>query len=107
MNITAPEDTKKRKPVIVYIYGEAFTWGTSNLPYDGSKFVKNGDVIFVTINYRLWSFGFVRLSPYANGYSDNVGLLDQLAALSWVQKNIEFFGGDPEKVTVMDNQRVQ
>jgi para-nitrobenzyl esterase len=71
--------------------------------YDGTKFATRGDVVVVTINYRLGSFGFLHLSDLFGDEvagSGNVGLLDQVAALEWVRDCIEAFGGDPERVTI-------
>ncbi len=91
-------------PVLVYFYGGGFVAGdASEYRYDGESMAKKGMVV-VTVNYRLNIFGFFahpELSaeaPY--GSSGNYGLLDQTAALQWVQKNIEQFGGDPSKVTI-------
>jgi para-nitrobenzyl esterase len=84
------------QPVMVWIAGGAFEHGTGAAPmYDGSRFARDG-VVCVTINYRVGADGFIYLSP---GVS-NCGLLDQLAALTWVQENIAAFGGDPGNVTV-------
>jgi carboxylesterase type B len=84
------------QPVMVWIPGGAFEHGTGAAPmYDGSRFARDG-VVCVTINYRLGADGFLYLGP---GIA-NHGLLDQLAALMWVQENIAAFGGDPDNVTV-------
>ena len=78
-----------------------FVTGAGALPsYNGTPFVLRGDVIVVTINYRLGPLGFLHLSPYGEAYSSNTGLLDQIAALQWVRDHIAGFGGDPERVTV-------
>jgi carboxylesterase type B len=84
------------QPVMVWIAGGAFEHGTGAAPmYDGSRFARDG-VVCVTINYRVGADGFLYLGP---GLA-NHGLLDQLAALAWVQENIAAFGGDPGNVTV-------
>ncbi len=84
------------QPVMVWIAGGAFEHGTGASPlYDGSRFARDG-VVCVTINYRVGADGFLYLGP---GLA-NHGLLDQLAALTWVQENIAAFGGDPGNVTV-------
>jgi para-nitrobenzyl esterase len=84
------------QPVMVWIAGGAFEHGTGAAPmYDGSRFARDG-VVCVTINYRVGADGFLYLGP---GVA-NHGLLDQLAALTWVQENIAAFGGDPGNVTV-------
>ncbi|TYK53213.1 carboxylesterase/lipase family protein [Actinomadura decatromicini] len=83
-------------PVLVWIHGGAFTNGSNSLPeYDGSAFARDG-VVFVGVNYRLGAEGFA----YLDGAPANRGLLDQIAALQWVQDNIAAFGGDPGRVTV-------
>ncbi len=95
---------KENRPVMVWIHGGAFTRGAgSNAVYDGEELAKKG-VVLVTINYRLGVFGFLA-HPELTKESDrnssgNYGILDQIAALEWVQKNIEVFGGDPKRVTI-------
>jgi para-nitrobenzyl esterase len=88
-------------PVIVWIHGGGFTQdGGRN--YDGSKLAADGTVV-VTINYRLGALGFLAhpaLASYPGGPAGNYGLMDQQAALRWVQRNIGGFGGDPENVTI-------
>ncbi|MDX1666984.1 MAG: carboxylesterase family protein [Saprospiraceae bacterium] len=91
-------------PVLVYFYGGGFVAGdASEYRYDGESMAMEG-IVVVTVNYRLNVFGFLAHpglsaeAPY--NASGNYGLLDQQAALEWVQENIEAFGGDPEKVTI-------
>jgi len=105
LNVWTPakRDTKGL-PVLVYFYGGGFVAGDGSEPrYDGASMAKKG-IVVVTTNYRLNIFGFFahpELSaeaPYKA--SGNYGLLDQNAALKWVQKNIAAFGGDPNKVTI-------
>jgi len=97
LNIWTPATDGKKRPVLFWIHGGAFVIGTgSQLIYDGAALVKRGDVIVVTINYRLGSFGFL----YIKGKTINVGSLDQILALKWVNDNIEKFGGDPNNVTI-------
>ncbi|MFA7746489.1 carboxylesterase family protein, partial [Salinicoccus roseus] len=67
---------------------------------DGSALAADGDVIVVTLNYRLGPLGFLHLSSIHDAYSANIGLLDQIAALRWVRDNISEFGGDPDNVTI-------
>lgn len=102
LNIWSPASTDAAlRPVLVWIHGGAFVTGHGSLPiYDGTSFVQRGNVLVVTLNYRLGPFGFLHLSPLGRGLSSNLGLLDQIAALHWVRDNIEAFGGDPEQVTV-------
>ena len=87
------------KPVLFWIHGGAFTSGTGNDPtFDGGSLVSRGDVVVVTINYRLGTLGFLALEDgVTNG---NFGLADQITALEWVQQHIRAFGGDPSRVTV-------
>ncbi|WP_058301452.1 carboxylesterase/lipase family protein [Gorillibacterium timonense] len=91
----------ERKPVMVWFHGGAFVSGAGSLSlYDGTSFVNGGEVVLVTVNYRLGPFGFLHLSPFGAGLGSNLGLLDQVAALRWVRENIAGFGGDPERVTI-------
>jgi para-nitrobenzyl esterase len=83
-------------PVMVWIHGGSFTSGAGSLSlYDGTSFARDG-VVLVTINYRLGMYGFLQL----DSCSANLGLLDQIAALEWIQHNVDAFGGDPANVTV-------
>jgi para-nitrobenzyl esterase len=101
---TAAKSNKERRPVMVWIHGGALTRGAGSIPtYDGEALAKKG-VVLVTVNYRLGIFGFFA-HPELTKESDrnssgNYGLLDQIAALEWVQKNIAAFGGDPKRVTI-------
>lgn len=103
LNVWAPIDAEKL-PVMVWIYGGGFVaGGTSEQRQDGSNLAKLG-VVVVSMNYRLGIFGFF-VHPGLAAESDkqaagNYGLLDQLAALQWVQRNIAAFGGDPGNVTI-------
>jgi para-nitrobenzyl esterase len=103
LNVYTPEIDDGRRPVMVWIHGGAFTTGAGSLPwYDGTSFATRGDVVLVTINYRLGALGFMYLDelvPDLEGTA-NLGILDQIAALEWVQNNIAAFGGDPSQVTV-------
>lgn len=105
LNVWTGAKTKTdKRPVFVWIYGGGFTSGGSACPiYDGRAMAKKG-VVFVSINYRVGVFGFLaypELTKEANGEgSGNYGLLDQVAALRWVRKNIAAFGGDPNNVTI-------
>ncbi|SFQ45134.1 carboxylesterase/lipase family protein [Parafilimonas terrae] len=101
---TSSTSTDKKLPVLVWIYGGGFVSGGSNVPiYDGEAMAKQG-IVFVSINYRVGIFGFfahpelTKEAPYHA--SGNYGILDQVAALQWVQKNIAAFGGDPGNVTI-------
>ncbi|WTW99727.1 carboxylesterase family protein [Streptomycetaceae bacterium NBC_01309] len=95
LNIWAPSGAAAA-PVMVWIHGGAFRNGSGSAPvYDGSAFARDG-VVCVTVNYRLGVEGFAELP----GAPRNRGLLDQIAALTWVRDNIAAFGGDPSRVTV-------
>ncbi len=104
LNIWAPAKPRGRNvPVMVWFHGGAFTSGRASLPiYDGEALARRGAVV-VTFNYRLGPFGFfahpllTRESPH--NASGNYGLLDQIAALRWVARNIRAFGGSPDHVT--------
>jgi para-nitrobenzyl esterase len=102
LNIYTPEGgAPGPKPVMVWIHGGAFMSGSGD-PYDGSALAREGDVVVVTINYRVGVLGFVNFGealglPQIPG---NLGLRDQIAALEWVRDNIAGFGGDPAKVTI-------
>src|SRR6266487_5060201 len=105
LNVWTPAKTGNEKlPVLVYFYGGGFMAGDGSEPrYDGESMARKG-IVAVTVNYRLGVFGFfahpelTKESP--NHASGNYGLLDQTAALQWVQQNIAAFGGDPEKITI-------
>lgn len=100
---TSGLDNAKR-PVMVWIHGGAFTIGSGSDPmYDTDTLPKRGNVVLVTINYRLGMLGFLRLKDATGGKipaTGNEGLMDQVAALKWVRDNIAAFGGDPKNVTV-------
>jgi para-nitrobenzyl esterase len=104
LNVWTPASDDQRRPVMVYIHGGAFIIGSGRWGwYEGCRLVERGDVVLVTINYRLGAFGFLDLSEVGGkefAASGNCGLLDQIAALRWVRENIHHFGGDPENVTV-------
>lgn len=111
LNVMAPKNaTGKALPVMVWIHGGAFIFGDGIQKmgpidmYDATALVTKGELIVVTMNYRLGPMGFLALpalqreSP--DGTTGNYGILDQIAALKWVQKNISAFGGDPSRVTI-------
>lgn len=104
LNVWAKPKAAKKKPVFVWIYGGGFSSGGTAVPiYDGEALAKKG-IVFVSVNYRVGVFGFLahpeltKEAPYHA--SGNYGLLDQVAALQWVKKNIAAFGGDPNNVTI-------
>ena len=93
-------DTKAKKPVMVWLHGGGFDSGTSE--WDPGMKLAQKDVVVVSINHRLNILGFLDLSACSDKYkySGNVGMLDVVQALQWVQKNISQFGGDPSNVTI-------
>jgi para-nitrobenzyl esterase len=104
LNIFTPAPDGAKRPVMVWIHGGAFVTGSGATPwYDGTAFARNGNVVVVTINYRLGALGFLHLDELSDAFagsgSGNVGILDQVAALEWVRDNIEAFGGDANNVT--------
>jgi para-nitrobenzyl esterase len=103
LSVQTPALDGGRRPVMVWIHGGGFTSGAGSVPwYNGASFVRNGDVVVVSINYRLGAFGWTHLADVdpALASSGNAGLLDQIAALNWVHDNIASFGGDPGNVTI-------
>src|SRR6478752_1498320 len=93
-----------RKPVMVWIHGGAYVLGSANQPlYNGRVLAAGGDVVVVTVNYRLGAFGFLDLSSFSTSgrrFDSNLGLRDVILALQWVRDNIAAFGGDPDRVTL-------
>ncbi|MHA8106949.1 carboxylesterase/lipase family protein [Aquirufa sp. 5-AUSEE-100C1] len=106
LNIWKPEKTTKdsKLPVMVWIHGGGFTGGSGSSPQNfGNSFAKQG-VILVTINYRLGRLGYFAhpalSKEFPNEPKGNYGYMDQIAALKWIQNNIESFGGNPKNVTI-------
>lgn len=93
LNVWTPACDGARRPVLVWIHGGAFVTGSGSMPwYDGRALAERGDVVVVTINYRLGALGFLG--------DRNLGTLDMISALRWVNRNIAEMGGDPDQVTV-------
>jgi para-nitrobenzyl esterase len=104
LNVWTAAKAGEKRPVMVWIHGGALTRGSgATRTYDGTNFAKKG-VVLVTVNYRLGPLGYLahaELSAEAPQHaSGNYGVLDQIAALKWVQKSIAAFGGDPQRVTI-------
>lgn len=104
LNVWTPaRSARSRLPVMVWIYGGGFNSGTTSAPaYNGATLARHG-VVFVSLAYRLGPFGFLAspgLSREQHGRSGNYGLLDLIAGLKWVRRNIIHFGGDPADVTI-------
>jgi len=95
LNVWTPGLDDKKRPVMVWIHGGSLNIG-SGAEYDGAKLAARGDVVVVTINYRLNIFGFL----YIPGKTSAVGMLDQITALKWVKENISQFSGAPDNITV-------
>jgi para-nitrobenzyl esterase len=96
-------DDGKKRPVIFWLHGGGFSVGASDDPItDGKMLALKGDVVLVSVNHRLNILGFLDLSAFGEEYANsaNVGMLDVVAALQWVNKNIKNFGGDPANVTI-------
>ena len=104
LNVWTPGADRARRPVLVWIHGGAFVLGSgSQTLYNGGTLARRGDVVVVTINYRLGALGFLRAGDRFGPRlpaTGNEGLLDQIAALEWVRDEIEAFGGDPGNVTL-------
>ena len=104
LNVWAPTGEQKARPVMVWIHGGGFFIGSGSQElYEGKNLAVHGDVVVVNINYRLGISGYGFLSSVLgneNTFSVNNGLLDQVAALQWVQDNIADYGGDPDNVTI-------
>ncbi|XP_014681285.1 PREDICTED: neuroligin-4, X-linked-like [Priapulus caudatus] len=98
-----PATRMPKFPVIMYIHGESYEWNAGN-PYDGSVLARVGNVIVITINFRLGILGFLNTGGtdprHTSSITGNYGLLDQIAALHWIKENIQSFGGDPDNVTI-------
>lgn len=104
LNVWTPRADDSRRPVLVWIHGGAYVTGSNSSGYNnGAELAATLDVVVVSINYRLGILGFLHLGHLlGDDYRDsaNLAILDQLAALRWVQENIARFGGDPDNVTV-------
>ncbi len=102
LNVWTPGLDSARRPVLVWIHGGGFLVGSGSTPvYHGRDLALRGDVVVVTINYRLGALGFAHLGAVlGDGFAWNLGVRDQIAALEWVRDHVELFGGDPDNVTV-------
>jgi len=104
VNVWTPGADEKARPVMVFIHGGALEEGSAGDSwYDGGALAERGDVVVMSLQYRLGAFGFLELADVGGtrfADSGNLGLLDQIEALRWVQRNAGRFGGDPHNVTV-------
>jgi len=106
LNVWTPAPDAKKRPVLVWMHGGGYSAGNSieQDGYHGENIAKEGDIVFVSVNHRLNSFGYTDFSATGDpklAQSGNVGMLDLIAALKWVHNNISNFGGDPSNVTIM------
>jgi len=102
LNVWAKAPQARKRPVLVWIHGGAFMSGSGSVPiYDGARLAAK-DLVVVTVNYRLGALGFLAHPDLTaeGGTSGDYGLMDQIAALKWVRRNIAAFGGDPRQVTI-------
>lgn len=104
LNVWSPGADAKKRPVMVWIHGGGFVVGAGSSDiYNGANLANKGDVVIVTINYRLGVLGFLHFNETQSGngeFENNLGIRDQIAALQWVKENIAAFGGDPAQVTI-------
>jgi len=103
LNISTPALDGKKRPVLVWIHGGGYRTGQGGIPwYNGARFSKNGDIVVVSINYRMGALAFTDLTQFGAEYATSGvnGTLDQIFALEWVRDNITAFGGDSAQVTI-------
>jgi para-nitrobenzyl esterase len=104
LNVWTPALDTAKRPIMVWLHGGAFSYGSANSPwYDGSSLARRNDIVVVSVNHRLNIFGHLDLSSTGDerfAASGNVGVLDLVAALEWVRDHAARFGGDPGNVTI-------
>ncbi|NWH09445.1 MAG: carboxylesterase/lipase family protein [Alphaproteobacteria bacterium] len=104
LNVWTPGTDAQRRPVMVWLHGGAYAFGAGSQGiYNGRHLASRGDVVVVTLNYRLGALGFLNLSDATDGALPGLGsegLMDQIEGLLWVRENIASFGGDPDNVTL-------
>jgi len=102
LNLYTPKADNRKRAVVVWVHGGSMTSG-SGKGMNGHAFADRDDIVTITINYRLGAFGFLYLGDADKRYAEsgNCGVLDVIAALKWINKNIAAFGGDPQRVTIM------
>lgn len=99
LTISTPAPDARKRPVLIWLHGGAFWTGAGSLDwYSGIPMTKHGDVVVVGVNHRLGALGFMCLDGVSK---PNLGILDQFAALDWVSREIEAFGGDPDNITIV------
>ncbi len=101
LNVYTPRADDRRRPVMVWIHGGAYVMGSGDM-YDGRSLARRGDIVVITLNYRLGVLGWLAVDHLDASLagSGNNGLRDQIEALRWVRDNISAFGGDPGNVTI-------
>jgi para-nitrobenzyl esterase len=103
LNVAAPDDrakpTDRLRPVLVWVHGGAYVGGSADI-YPMRRYALRGDLVMVSINYRLGVFGFLAHPALDVRHAATLGLEDQREALRWIHRNIRAFGGDPEQVTL-------
>ncbi|MFI7553824.1 carboxylesterase/lipase family protein [Micromonospora sediminimaris] len=104
LNVWTPGLDRACRPIMFWIHGGGYEYGSGGQPnYDGSSLARRGDVVVVTVNFRLGALGYLSLSEVTGGRipsTGNEGRLDLIAALQWVRENARSFGGDPDNITV-------
>ncbi|MFR8004111.1 MAG: carboxylesterase/lipase family protein [Hydrogeniiclostridium sp.] len=103
LNVLTPGLDAKKRPVMVYIHGGGFSILSGTIMTGADKLAREQDMVLVSMNHRLHVFGYLYLGQLDERYKDsgNVGQLDLILALKWVRDNIEYFGGDPDCVTII------
>ncbi len=102
LNLWTPGCDNHKRPVMVWLHGGGFSFGSGNLPfYNGHNLAKHHDVVLLTVNHRVNAFGFLNVADIGGDPSSgNAGMLDVVQALGWVRDNISRFGGDPDCITI-------
>src|SRR5215475_8178241 len=103
LHVWTPGLDNARRPVMVWLHGGAFSYGSANSPrYDSTRLARRNDVVVVAVNHRLNIYGHLDLSAYGERFasSGNAGVLDLVLALEWVRTHAARFGGDPGNVTI-------
>ncbi|XP_056644897.1 juvenile hormone esterase-like [Diorhabda sublineata] len=95
-----PSEDSSLKPVMIWIHGGGFIIGSNNVQHYGPEHLMLEDIVLVTINYRLGFLGFLKVDDPSLEIPNNAGICDQRLAMQWVQKNIKYFNGDPNNVTI-------
>lgn len=101
LNVLTPRADRRGRPVMVYLHGGGYVSGSGAALTMSERFVAEQDIVLVTVNHRLGALGFAYLGGISSRFeAGNPGMLDLVAALTWIRNNISAFGGDPDKVTI-------